>query len=142
MVERRVLVHRQELSLHVEDPQCAVLAGHLGLELVVGAIEVVQVVGRDRAEHPHELRRYTGLVRQRVRLRPREQLGEAVHPVDLDGADPREMVEPRVTQPHPLGLDPEDGGEPALEADGHVAQPDGPMPLVEQGSRHDARPGW
>ena len=40
------------------------------------------------------------------------------------------------------GGTPSSDGEPALEADRHVAQPDRAVPGVEQRPGHDARPGW
>jgi hypothetical protein len=47
------------------------------------------------------------------------------------------VVEPDVLEGDPLRLDPEVGGQAALEADGHVAQADGPVAGVEQGTGDD-----
>ena len=48
------------------------------------------------------------------------------------------MVQPDVLELHPLGLDPEALGEPPLEADRDVAQPDRPDLAVEQRLGHQA----
>ena len=48
------------------------------------------------------------------------------------------MVQPGVAEPHPVGLDAEPGGEPSLEADGHVAQTHRAVPVVEQGAGDDS----
>src|SRR5436190_1707161 len=69
---------------------------------------------------------------------PVEQLGEAVDPVDECRALPGEMVQADVLQLDPLGLHVQVAGEATLEPDGHVAQADGPVPLVQERLGHDA----
>jgi hypothetical protein len=66
-----------------------------------------------------------------------QQLGQAVGPVDPDGPLPGQVVEADVLQLDPVGGDPEQAGEAALEPDGRVAQPDGPVAPVEQGLGDD-----
>ena len=79
------------------------------LQLVVGAVEVVQVVGRDRAEDRacSSGRHAASASASSSACVAVEQLGQPVHAVDRDGADPGQVVEPGVAQPHPVGLDPE-----------------------------------
>src|SRR5207245_3726538 len=50
---------------------------------------------------------------------------------------PREVVEPDVVQRHRLRCHAEHAGEPALEPDRDVAQPDRAVPGVEQGAGDD-----
>ena len=61
-----------------------------------------------------------------------EQLGEHVAPVDQHAAHPRQVVEADVVDQHPLGRDPEQPRDLALDADRDVAEADRAMARVEQ----------
>ena len=61
-----------------------------------------------------------------------QQLREPVDAVDEHLALPREVVQADVVELHAARVDVEDLGEVALEPDRNVAQPDRPVPLVEQ----------
>ena len=83
------------------------------------------------------------LARQLQRLRDvgavgGQQLGQPVHAVDAGRALPGEVVETDVVELDPFGGDAQVAGERALEADGHVAQPDRSVPRLEQGAGDDA----
>ena len=100
------------------------LADHL----VVG-VEVAQVVGRHDAELAEQARGQPEL-RGQLGGVVGQQLGQHVPPVDPDGALPREVVQPDVVEADRVRGDAEHPGEPPLEADGDVAQPDRPVPLL------------
>jgi len=68
----------------------------------------------------------------------REKPWQHVVPVDLDVADPGEVVEPRVVEVDRLRSDAQPPGEQALEADRDVAQTHRSVALLEQGAGHDA----
>ncbi len=59
-------------------------------------------------------------------------------PSTVTAGDPAQVIEAHVVQHHALRLDAQVLREVALEADGHVAQPQGAMPLVQERLRHDA----
>ena len=67
-----------------------------------------------------------------------EQARQHVLVVQVNRALPGEVVEADVVESHPSRLDAEVPREPALEADGHVAQSDGAVPGVEQRAGDDA----
>jgi hypothetical protein len=135
--QARVPVQLQQLRLDLRDPLPP--GGRPGLlphDLVV-AVEVAQVVGGDgglpaqQFGGEHDLRGELGQVAG-------EQFGEAVDAVDVGRALPGQVVEADVVQDHRLRCHAEQPGEPALEADRHVAQADGPVSGVEQGPGDDA----
>src|SRR6266511_535404 len=72
------------------------------------------------------------LLDQAEELRGQGIRRQRVDPVDPDRPQPREVVQADVPQLDAVRLDHELGGEPALEADRHVAQADGAVALVEQ----------
>ena len=67
-----------------------------------------------------------------------EQARQHVLVVQVNGSLPGEVVEADMVEPYPRWLDAEVPGEPALEADRHVAQPDGAVAGVEQRAGDDA----
>ena len=111
----------------------------LRLDRLVGAVEVVQVVRRDRADRRASARPGSRC-RRPARRAPRRSSssGSRSTPVDHDPADPGQVVEPDVLEPHLVGADAEPRGEPALEADGDVAQAERAVAFVEQGAGDDA----
>ena len=67
-----------------------------------------------------------------------EQLGQAVHSVHHGGPGPGQMIEPDVLELDGVGVDPEIVADAALDVDGHVAQADSAVALVDQRLGHDA----
>ena len=66
-----------------------------------------------------------------------EELRQDVLAVQADRAHPGEVVEPDLVDEDPLRLDAVDPGEPSLEADSDIAEPDRAMAGVEERPRHD-----
>ena len=111
----------------------ALLAEHL-----VGAVVVAEVRRRQRAEGPQQLDRDAGLSRPASSASTAQELRKPVHAIDADGTDPGEVVQPDMLQLDPAGLDTEPLGQPPLEVDRDVAQPDRAVAGVEKGLRDDA----
>lgn len=140
LVERRVPVHLQEFLLHRGD-----LGGPrgLGAELpydLVMRVEVPQVVGGDDAEAVHDRVRQTEVVGDGLAVLG-EQPGQdvlALGPAEADGRLPGQVVEPDMVEMDVGRCHVEHPGELPLEADGHVAQPDGLVAGLEQRTRDDA----
>src|SRR6266536_2712475 len=135
-VERRVAVQAQQLLLDRRDLLRPGRAAPLLREHLAGQVEVAQVVGGNGAEQADQPDGQVDLVRERLGV-PLQQLRQAVDAVDPDRPLPREVVQADVLQLDPLRVHLEVGGEPALEADGHVAQADRAVALVEQGLGDD-----
>src|SRR6185312_6847024 len=66
-----------------------------------------------------------------------EELRQDVVAVDADRAHPGQVVETDLVDEHALRLDAQEPGEPPLEADGDVAEPDRSMAGVQESARHD-----
>ena len=106
------------------------------LQDLPGEVVVAQVGGGKSTQGPNQLDRQIDRFGQGRSVRV-QQLGEDVPPVDPDGPFPREVVQPHMLQLDALRRDVEEPGDAALEPDPDVAQPDGPMPVVEQGLSDD-----
>ena len=99
-------------------------------------VEVPQVVGRNRTQLVEQTARELHLGGEVVAVRG-QKVGQHVTAVDVHSADPRQVVEADLVDDHAAGLDPEQRGDRALEADCDVAQTDGAVAGVEQCPRHD-----
>ena len=91
----------------------------------------MQVVRRDHSQLVDQLARQVKVPCDLVAVRV-EQLRQHVASVDPHGPHPREMVETDLIHLDSFRFDAEHAGEGALKADRDVAQPDGPMAVVEQ----------
>jgi hypothetical protein len=100
------------------------------------AVEEPQVVGRERAELTEQPGRELAVGGEGVDVL-REELAEHVASVKVHGPDPRQVVEADLVHDYALGRDVHDPRDRSLEADRHVAQPDGPVPGVQQRARDD-----
>ena len=100
--------------------------------------EIAQVVRRHRTNFRQNAGGQAGVLRRSrspcVAIRPGSR-SIAVHD---RGPFPGQVIQPDVVQGDLVGRDAEQPGEVALEADGHVAQPDRPVPGVEQRPGDDA----
>ena len=132
-----IAVELEQVVLDLRDLLGARRPAGLAFEHLPGPVVVAQVVGGDRPERTEQLGRDLRL-RAQLRQVGLEELGQAVDPVHLHRPDPGQVVQPDVLELHPLGLDPEALGEPPLEADRDVAQPDRPDLTVEQRLGHQA----
>ena len=92
LVQRRVAVELEQAALDLGDDLGPRDAAELLAEDRVVAVEVLEVRRGDDAELLEQVQRQSGLVRDRLAVRG-HQLGEDVATVDVDGADPREVVE-------------------------------------------------
>ncbi len=133
-----VLVHLEEARLDVDDllgPRPVALAALIG-EDGVEEVVVAEVVGGDRPEREDELEGHADVVGDLLAVRI-EELRQAIDAVDPDGPLPGQVVESDVLQLDLLRRNAEARGEPSLEPDRHVAQPDRAMSVVEEGLAHD-----
>ena len=106
------------------------------LEHLVVRVEVAQVVGGDRAELVEQSARQLDLRGECVAV-GREQDRQHVLAVQAHRAHPRQVVEADLVDDDPLGLDPEQPRERALEPDRDVAQADRAVAGVEQRAGDD-----
>ena len=131
LVERRVAVHLEETSLDVHDVTGAGVAVLLLSEHGPRHVVVAEVVGRDRAHPADQVGRHPQFLGELVRILV-EQVRQSVDPIDADGPLPAQVVEPDVLELDPLRGHVEPCRKATLELDGHVAQPERPVAVVEE----------
>ncbi|GAA3234171.1 hypothetical protein GCM10020256_50940 [Streptomyces thermocoprophilus] len=140
LVERGIAVHAQQFGFHRRHLGGPGRLGALLADHVVVRVVVAQVVGGDHAEPVEEGARQAQVGGDALAV-----LGEqfrqdvlALGAAEADAGLPGEVVETDVVEVDVGGVDVEEPGELALEADGHVAQADRAVALLEQGAGDDA----
>nr|BFE69968.1 hypothetical protein GCM10020092_032690 [Actinoplanes digitatis] len=135
--QRRVAVHVQQPRLDLRDPRAAGRCAACGAHHAVVAVVVGEVVRRDAAQRgQHRLvDLHLGGQLGAVRV---EEFGEPVDAVHVRGPLPGQVVEADVVEHHRGRVDTEVSGKATLEADRHVAQPDGAVARIEQRPGDDA----
>ena len=126
----RIAVHLEQLALDLRDrlrPRHAVLL--LGEHPVV-CVEVVQVIGRDRADVLEDAPRQLGFRGDLVSVLGHE-LGQDVVAVELHRADPGQVIQADLVDEDALRGHIELSREHALERDRHVAEPRYPVSCIE-----------
>jgi len=108
------------------------LAQHL-----VVRVEVAQVVRRHRAQLVEQAPRQLEVDRNLVTVGG-EQLRQHVTAVEQHAPDPGQMVQADLVDDELRRLDPEPLRPAPLEPDRHVAEPDRPVPVIEQSPRDDS----
>ena len=137
LAERRIAVELQQLALELGDDGRARHAVELLGEHAVVLVEVVEVVGGNDAELLEEPPREADLCGELVGVLGKE-IREDVVTVEPHGADPGEVVQPDLVDRQPGGIHAEQPGVQALLRDRDVAEPDCPVPLVEERPGDDA----
>ena len=140
MVEQLRLLGEGRVAVHLEQPR-------LDVHDVLGARVAVPLLREDgvrsgsssagsrtgsRRSRPNQVR---PAARRRSAIRSAssvEQLRQPVDAVHADGPLPAQVVEPDVLELDPLRLDAEPAGQPALDADRHVAQPERAVAVVDE----------
>jgi len=132
-----VAVHLEQPCLDVHDVPGAAVAVLLLVEDRPSQVVVAKVVGRDRVDPTQHVDRQAQLIGE-VRRVLVEQVAQPVLAIDADGALPGQVVQAHVLELDSFGFHAEPGRDPPLQRDRHVAQPEGPMAVVDQCLRHDA----
>ena len=149
-VQRRVAVEVEQLALDADDVGRPAGALALLAQDVVGRVVVAQVVGRDRAERPDDRRAGSHRPAVTSSSPASSSSGRRSTPSTRTARIHDRWLRPTWSSETRSGVDAEVAGEPALEPDRHVAQPDGAMPGVQQrlgddphrvGEVEDPRPG-
>ena len=105
LVQRRVAVELEQAALDLGDDLRPRDARELLAQDRVVAVEVLEVRRGDDAELFEQVQRQRGLVGDRLTVRG-HQLGEHVTTVDVDGADPGEVIEAHLVDDDLVRLEP------------------------------------